>query len=225
MRILVVEDDPTTSKVICEILRSEGYSVDVVKDGTNALGNLAKQNYDLVILDIMLPTMNGFEVCRRIQQAPGRYGRPYVMMLTAKTKVKDLALGLDLGAEDYLKKPFEPLELLSRVKVLLRRKESFKNEKGVYVYKELVVDLNNYVVRENKEELIFFRKETQVLAYLIVNQGISVERNKIYEEVWEEPYVEGNRTLDMCISRIKKKSKLMMENLKTIRGVGYILKK
>jgi DNA-binding response OmpR family regulator len=224
MRILIVEDEPVTSKIIAEVLQAADYKVCGVKDGVKALTMLEKENYDLVILDIMLPTMNGFEVCRRIKQIPGKYGRPYIMMLTAKTEVKDLAFGLDLGADDYLKKPFETLELISRVKVLLRRKQSFKDEKGVYQYKNLVVDLNRAIVTENSKEIRFFKKEIELLAYLCINQGITLERNKIYEEIWEEPYFEGNRALDVCISRIKKKSKIIMENLKTIRGIGYKLK-
>ncbi len=224
MRILIVEDEPVTSKIILEVLQTADYEVYAVKNGVKALTILEEYLYDLVILDIMLPKMNGFEVCRRIKQSPGKYGRPYIMMLTAKTEVKDLAFGLDLGADDYLKKPFETLELLSRVKVLLRRKQSFKEEKGVYQYKTLIVDLNRAVVTENSKELRFYKKEIELLAYLCLNQGITLERNKIYEEIWDEPYLEGNRTLDVCISRIKKKSKIITKHLKTIRGIGYILK-
>lgn len=224
MKIIIVEDEPVTSKIIYEVLKTEDYDVKEVKTGLEALKLLEQEEYHLVILDIVLPGMSGFEVCRRIRQQPVTYGDPMIMMLTSKTDVEDVAFGLDIGAEDYLRKPFEPLELVSRAKALLKRKESFKRKKGVYIYNDIIVDLNNSKVLENGQELILNKREMEVLAYFILNQGIVMERNKIYMDIWDIEYFEGNRTLDVCVARLKKKSKVFFEKLESVRGIGYKLK-
>ncbi|SHH26438.1 response regulator transcription factor [Clostridium grantii] len=212
-RILIVEDEEPISDLIKLNLEMAGFETDEALDGRTALEKINKGNYDLVILDIMLPRMNGYELLPYIKEKD----KP-VIMLTAKDALKDKIMGLDLGADDYLTKPFENPELVARVKALLRRK---KGKEGIIKFDNVEVDLTEKSVSKNGEEIEVTPKEFELLVILIQNKGIVLTREKLLKKVWNYDYLGDSRTIDMHIQRLRKK--LDTEKITTIYKVGYRL--
>ena len=214
-KILVVDDD----KNICELLRlyliKEGYNVTMVHDGAAALAEFDKLHPDLVLLDVMMPVMDGWEVCRKIR---AKDNTP-IIMLTAKGETYDKVLGLELGADDYIVKPFEVVELLARVDVVLRR---YNKTDAVIEIGGLRIDTRAMQVWRGTEEISLTHKEYDLLLFFARNPGTALYRETIYEHVWGGEYSYGSKTVDLHIQRLRKK--VGWENrLLAVNKVGYRL--
>ncbi len=220
-RILVVDDD----KNICEIIRlyldKEGFEVVIANDGQTAIDLFKQKTPSVVVLDVMLPKMDGFQVCREIR----RVSNIPIIMLTAKGETFDKVLGLELGADDYMVKPFENKELVARIKAILRRydpKESIDKE---VIYPNIVINLTNYELKINGELIDIPPKELELLYYLATNPNKVFTREQLLETVWGFDYFGDSRTVDVHVKRLREKLEKAGENvswqLKTVWGVGY----
>lgn len=215
IKILIVEDEKAISDLIYMNLTDAGYQCTCALDGMTACDLLEEHTYDLVLLDIMLPEVNGYELLD--------YIRPLeipVIFITAKATLKDRVKGLELGAEDYIVKPFEIVELLARVKVVLRRYH--KLEEGILEIQDVRIDIEKRLVWKGQKEIELTPKEFDLLLLFARNQNITLFRDKIYEAVWETEFTGDTRTLDLHVQRLRKK--LGLEGcLKTIYRCGYRL--
>ena len=214
IQILIVEDEHPISDLIRLNLTRAGYNCTAAYDGLEAADILEEQRFDLVILDIMLPKINGYELME--------YIRPLsipVIFLTAKGSLDDRMKGLTSGAEDYMVKPFEVVELLARVNIVLRR---YHKAQQLLRFEDIVVDAENQTVKKAGQEVELTPKELELLVLLIRNQNITLFRERIYEEIWGMEYSVESRTLDLHIQRLRKKLDLV-EQLKTVFKVGYRL--
>jgi DNA-binding response OmpR family regulator len=224
-RILVVEDDENLRMALEDNLVDEGYQVTAAANGKVALRELAAQNHDLVILDIMLPDTDGYSICKRIreQNNPVR-----VLMLTARTLESDLVAGFDAGADDYLSKPYRLRELLARVGALMRRQLSAPGEQPQsFSFAGFELDLTARVLTDDSgQEVKLTRTELDLLACLLRNAGRAMSREDILDQAWEPGVVVDPRTVDNFVSSLKKKlgwSRGAGYRIKTVRGVGYRL--
>ena len=220
MRILLVEDEPNAAMMLAKGLREEAYAVDVAADGERALDQAYVNDYDLIILDVMLPRKDGFEVCRELRAAG--YAMP-VLMLTARDAVEDKVEGLDSGADDYLSKPFEFEELLARVRALLRRKPALYRD--VLVVADLSVDTLARRVSRGGRELDLTAKEFALLEYLVRRAGEVVGRADISEHVWDQSYDPFSKVIEVFIQRLRRKidEGHAVKLIRTRRGEGYVL--
>ena len=213
-KILIVEDEKPISKLIEMSLTSAGYACTGVYDGMAAADLLEEHRYDLVLLDIMLPGASGYELMD--------YIRPMdipVIFLTAKTSVADRVKGLRLGADDYLGKPFEIIELLARVESVLRR---YHKTEEVLEVGDLVIDVVSRVVKKNGEVVNLTKKEFDLLVMFVQNRNIALFREKIYEHVWESEYTGDSRTVDLHVQRLRRKVG-WEDKIKPVYKVGYRL--
>lgn len=214
MKILIVEDDASIANLIKVNLAAAGYECACASDGREGADFIEKENYDLILLDIMLPEINGYELLEYVRPM----GTP-VIFLTAKGGVEERIRGLKLGADDYIVKPFQIGELLARVEALLRRCHK-GNEKLAFLGVEL--DLNSRTVTKGGQPVELTVKEFNLLAELIRNKNIALYRDRLYEKVWGEPYMGNTRTLDSHIQRLRRK--LGWEDyIKTVFRIGYRL--
>ena len=219
-KILVADDD----KNICELLRlylaKEGYTVQLAYDGTAALAEFERAKPDMVLLDVMMPGMDGWEVCRKIRAA----GQTPIIMLTAKGETYDKVLGLELGADDYIVKPFEPKEVVARIKAVLRRCAARAEEdKGVYDFPDLHLDMNRYELKVKGKVVEAPPKELELLACLASHPNRVYTRDQLLDEVWGFEYYGDSRTIDVHVKRLREKLEGASDawNLKTVWGVGY----
>lgn len=215
IKILVVEDEKPISDLIKLNLRKEGFECTQVYDGLDAIDLIDKEHFDLVLLDIMLPGADGFEVMEYIKplQIP-------VIFITAKSALDDRLHGLTSGAEDYMIKPFEPSELIARVNIVLRR---FDKGEKILTFGDLVVNTESREVTNSGEEVRLTPKEYELLVLLIRNKNITLYRDRIYEEVWGGETDFETRTVDIHIQRLRKKAGLK-DSLQTVYNLGYKLK-
>lgn len=214
IRILIAEDEKPISNLVAMSLKNAGYECECVYDGMSAADLIETNHYDLILLDIMLPQVNGYELMEYIRPM----GIP-VIFLTAKTSVMDKVRGLGMGAEDYLAKPFEIVELLARVEVVLRR---YNKNETIYRVGDLEVDTICRIVKKNGAAVSLTNKEYELLLLFIRNKNIALFREVIYEKIWEKEYDGESRTVDLHVQRLKKK--LGWEGkIKTIYKVGYRL--
>jgi two-component system, OmpR family, response regulator len=219
MRVLVVEDEIKMASLIRRGLRNEGLSADVAITGEDALWMAAATAYDAIVLDVMLPGMDGFETCRRLR-TDGIWSP--VIMLTARDAVEDRVAGLDEGADDYLTKPFSPRELVARVRAVLRRAEPAPPEGPVLEVGELRVDLQRRRATLAGSVLVLRTLEFELLAELARNPGHVVTRDRLLDRVWGVSFAGGTRTVDVHVAQLRKK--LGRPGLiQTVRGVGYRL--
>ena len=219
-KILVVDDD----KNICELLRlylvKEGYNVTMVHDGSAALTEFDKLHPDLVLLDVMMPVMDGWEVCRKIR---AKDNTP-IIMLTAKGETYDKVLGLELGADDYIVKPFDAKEVTARIKAVPRRSSAKEEEnKGVYDFDNLHLDMNRYELKVKGKVVEAPPKELELLACLAGHPNRVYTRDQLLDEVWGFEYYGDSRTIDVHVKRLREKLEGASEqwSLKTVWGVGY----
>lgn len=219
-RILVVEDDEEIVDVLRRTLRAEGYEVDAVGDGPEALERAGHFMPDLVVLDLGLPGMDGVEVCRKLR----REGDVPVLMLTARTETGDMVEGLDSGADDYLTKPFERAELLARIRALLRRRPP--RGSAMLVVGDLELNPDAREVRRGTREIELTKREFELLEYLMRNERLVVSRERLLEEVWGYDPLDDTNTIDVFISNLRRKLEGDDESrmLHTKRGAGYLLK-
>lgn len=222
--ILVVEDDKQIAEIVRKYLGKEGYRVNVSFDGDEGLREFKSKEYDLVILDIMMPKLNGLEILKEIRV---NYNTP-VIILSAKDSDIDKALGLGFGADDYLAKPFSLIELGARVQSVIRRATKYskmeKEQSNVIEIGNLSVDLNNYFIKKQGEEIKLTVKEFEILKLFLVNPNMVFTKNKIYEKVWCEEAFGDENIINVHIRRIRKKIEDDPSNpsiIKTVWGIGY----
>lgn len=214
IRILIVEDELPISDVIRWNLTKAGYECVCAYDGMQAADILEEQNFDLILLDVMLPHIDGYELMEYIKPM----GIP-VIFLTAKSALDDRMRGLTSGAEDYMVKPFEIVELLARVNIVLRR---YHKAERYLTIRDITVDVDNQIVTKAGKEVVLTPKEMELFLLLLRNRNITLFRERIYEEIWGTEYSVESRTLDLHIQRLRKK--LALEDLlKTVFKVGYRL--
>ena len=217
-RILIVEDESSISDFVKGELEYEGYEVCIKEDGREGLEEALNNEYDLVILDIMLPSMNGFEICRRIK----RVKATPVIMLSAKSSVIDKVNGLKLGADDYISKPFAIEELLARIEVVFRRESNPKD--SIFKFKVITIDTKSRIVKRNNEEINLTNKEYELLMILIENKDEVVTRDELLEQIWG--YDSETNVTDVYIRHLR--AKLNNENkeeyIQTVRSIGYIMR-
>lgn len=221
-KILIVEDEPNMRLGLKDNLEFEGYEVDIAEDGEEGLTKILDNNYDLVIMDVMMPRMSGFDVCKNVRKSGDTTP---IILLTAKGEEIDKVLGLELGADDYVTKPFSLRELLARVKAILRRSESFSSveNKSVKIGK-LEVDFNGYKASSGKKDIQMSHKEFEILHYLWKKRNTTVSRDDLLTEIWGYDETPTTRTVDNFILKLRQKIETDPNHPKiilTVHGVGY----
>lgn len=218
-KILIVDDDPNIRELIRVFLRNEGFDVYEAADGVEALATLATLKADLAILDVMMPNLDGWELCRELRAA---YDMP-LLMLTAKGETSQKVKGFDLGADDYLVKPFEPVELVARVKALLKRYRIAASQ--TIQVGELVMDRKTYTLTVQGESITLPRKEFDLLFKLASYPGRTFSRDQLIEDIWGYDFEGNERTLDVHINRLRERFPEANHSfkIKTMRGLGYRL--
>ena len=223
MKILIVEDEPSLNKIIAKRLKIEAYSVDSAFNGKEALAYLDAADYDLLIVDIMMPEMDGLTLVKTLRS---RGSQVPVLFLTARDSLQDKVSGLDCGGDDYLVKPFEFEDLLARIRSLLRRSNPQQTASPQLVLADLVLDTRTHQVTRGGTEISLTPKEFAILDYLLRNQGTVLSREQILEHAWDFSYEGASNMVDVYIKTLRKKIDKDFEPklLHTVRGTGYVLK-
>lgn len=221
IKVLIVEDDQKISRFLELELQHEGYETDTAADGREGLDKVGSYQYDVVLLDLMLPMLSGIEVCRRMRNAQNHTP---VIMLTAKDDVSDKVTGLDSGADDYVTKPFAIEELLARIRVAVSRTRRSEQRLGLEAGL-LKIDNNAHKVLYDSIEINLTGREYDLLLYLMENRGKALSRDKILNEVWGFSYMGETNVVDVYVSYLRAKidQRFAVDMIKTVRGVGYII--
>lgn len=221
-RILIVEDEVSLARSIQIVLEHERYEVEIAQNGYEALGKVVDCKWDLILLDLMLPGLDGFEVCRKIRQ---NHTMP-VIILSAKDSTSDKVTGLDIGADDYLTKPFMMEELLARIRVRLRNSLGAKREGNKIIIKDLIIDQQSRQVIREGQQISLSRREFDFLTYLAENAGAVLSREAILNHVWGYDFYGDAKVVDVFIHYLRSKidEPFTTPLLHTIRGVGYTLR-
>ncbi|MDO5294137.1 MAG: response regulator transcription factor [bacterium] len=221
MRILMVEDEIDLNNIISKRLKQAGYNVDSCLDGREALDYIFTGEYDVILLDIMLPELDGLSVVKKIRK---KQDKTKVLLLTAKDSIEDRVMGLDCGADDYLVKPFAFEELLARIRVMTRR--STDAVTNIYKVADLSVDIKSHIVKRGDTVISLSSKEFALLEYMIHNQGVVLSRSKIEQKLWNFDYEGGSNVIDVYIRYLRKKIDQNFEPklIHTVRGAGYVLR-
>lgn len=214
IRILIVEDDENIAKMILATVSIVGYEAEICSDGEEAVSMILNGNYDLILLDVMLPGLNGFEIMEKIEPT----GIP-VIFLTALLDVADKVKGLKLGAEDYIVKPFEAVELLARIEVVLRRRDKGKD---MLKYGSIEVDVEKHQVMQKKQQISLTPKEFELLVFFIQNQDLALSRERLLSAIWGYDYYGETRTVDIHVQQLRRKLGLRNQ-LVTLPKLGYRL--
>ncbi|MFV0343093.1 MAG: response regulator transcription factor [Anaerocolumna sp.] len=222
-KILIVEDESKIARFVELELKYEGYDIEIASDGRTGLEKALHKDIDLVLLDIMLPGISGIEVCRRIRLD----SNVPIIMLTAKDDVTDKVAGLDIGADDYMTKPFAIEELLARIRVVLNRHTKLVQPKiDILQYGKLMLNLSSHSASYDNEELILTKKEFELLEYLLKNKNIAITREQLLNNVWDYEYLGDTNVVDVYVRYLRQKidDKYGVRIINTVRGVGYIIK-
>jgi DNA-binding response OmpR family regulator len=221
-KILIVEDEQKIARFLELELKYEGYDVDIANNGREGFEKGKASDVDLIILDLMLPGLSGIEVCRRLRQQ----SEVPIIMLTAKDDISDKVTGLDIGADDYMTKPFAVEELLARIRVLLKRRNVNNNNDDSLIIGKLKLSKNNYKVEYDNENIELTKKEFELLEYLMRNKNLVLSREKILDNVWGYDYFGDTNIIDVYIRYIRSKidQKYNVNLIETVRGVGYIIR-
>ena len=219
-RILVVDDEPEAVELVEFNLKQAGYAVATAADGAEALTKARTQTPDLIVLDVMLPEMDGFEICKTLRLDPATAKVP-IVMLTAKAAEIDRVLGLELGADDYLTKPYSPRELLLRIKKILARFQSEEKPREELRYGDLLIDLPRHVASWKNKPIDLTATEFRLLSVLAQRAGRVQSRDQLLRDVWEYDNLIDTRTVDTHMRRLREKIGLASKHLDTVRGVGY----
>lgn len=221
-KILIVEDEEKISRFIQLELNYEGYEVEMAFDGRTGLEMAMNGDYDLLLLDIMMPGLSGMEVCRRLRQ----HSEVPIIMLTAKDDTLDKVMGLDTGADDYITKPFAIEELLARIRAILKRRSRPSNKDAGLTVKGVTIDPLRHTVTVKDEEVALTKKEFDLLLFMFENLNIALDRHTILEKVWGFDYFGDTNVVDVYIRYLRTKldDKYDMKLIHTIRGVGYSVK-
>lgn len=220
-KVLVVEDEEPIRRFITLNLSAAGYEIGEADTGEKALAMLGSFRPEVIVLDLMLPGIDGFEVCRQVRE---KMPETFVIMLTAKGQDTDKIVGLELGADDYMVKPFNPVELTARVKAMLRRRTRFRTDRDVLTCDDLLLDLSANKFFKNHHEIELTPTEFALLKMFLENQGRALERNEMLNAIWGENYYGEPKTLDVHIRRLREKledNPSEPEYIKTVWGRGY----
>ena len=221
-KILIIEDEKDIRDLLRHYLTKEGYDVQEAEDGDSGLLRLTKEKCDVVLLDLMLPGMDGLEVCRAIRSQLRTFELP-VIMLTAKAEEADRIVGLELGADDYITKPFSPREVVARIKAVLRRVEKPKPKEARQEYEGISLDAVRYEVSYNGRAQSLTSKQFKLLEFLLANKGRGLSREVLLNEIWGYDYFGTTRTVDVHVAYLRKKFSILNRTLVSIKGVGYKL--
>ena len=222
-KILIIEDEEIIRMALVDDFKHEGYLVDYATNGNEGFKRGMDTSVDLIILDIMLPEMNGFEVCKKLRMSGVKTP---IIILTAKGQEIDRVVGLELGADDYVTKPFSPRELQARVRAIFRRTEKIIEDvdKGIFEFKHLKVDFLQFECYNNGKLISLTKHEFDLLKYLIKNRGRVIKRDELLDEVWGDDVIVSSRTIDTHMANLRRKIEEDSSNpkiIKSIRGVGY----
>ncbi len=221
-RILVVEDDRDIAELVGRYLEKSGYTPELIASGHEALRIIAARPPDLIVLDLMLPQVDGLEVCRVVRSNALTAAIP-IIMLTARAEESERIVGLELGADDYIAKPFSPNELVARVRALLRRVRRDPGAAGRLTYGRIVVDTERHTVALDGEPAVLTAKEFLLLSYLLVHRGRVLSRDALLTDVWGYKYTGGTRTVDVHVRRLREKLPPLSDAIVTIKQFGYKL--
>lgn len=222
MKLLIVEDEKKLCQIIGKHLKAEGYTVDMCYDGLDAIDYIDGTEYDAVLLDIMLPGMDGISVLKKIRKE--KMHTP-VLLLTAKSSIEDKVSGLDSGADDYLTKPFSLEELTARIRVMIRRNGVERVSNNITVG-NVTLDIDKHIALRGDTEIVLTAKEYSILEYLMHNKGIVLSREKIEQHIWNYDYEGSSNIIDVYIRTLRNKIDANYENklIHTVRGVGYVVR-
>ena len=222
--VLIIEDEVKLARFIELELKYEGYNVTVMHNGREGLDKFFEEKFDMLLLDLMLPGLNGIEICRRIR----KISDVPIIMLTAKDEVMDKVSGLDSGADDYITKPFAIEELLARMRVALKhsRKKEDNKSKNILTLKNITVDMDKRLVKVDNDAIELTKKEFELLVYLIQNKNIVISREQILNAVWGYTYMGETNVVDVYVRYLRSKLDEVYDEkyIYTIRGVGYFVK-
>jgi two-component system, OmpR family, alkaline phosphatase synthesis response regulator PhoP len=221
-RVLIVEDDKDIADLIALYLQKAGYLVETIASGSAVLPRVRASAPDAIVLDLMLPGMDGLLICQALRSDPATAAIP-VIMLTARGEEADRIAGLELGADDYVTKPFSPKELTARVAALLRRAHRSSGSGGTLRYGPLVIDAERHTVHVEGQEVRLTAKEFLLLQYLVQHRGRVLSRDLLLTDVWGYQYTGGTRTVDVHIRRLREKMPLLADAIVTIKQFGYKL--
>ena len=222
MRILVVDDEPDAIELIRFNLKASGYEVLTAEDGEEALAKARKFSPDMILLDVMLPEIDGLEVCKILRRDPATASLP-IIMLTAKASEIDRVLGLEFGADDYVTKPFSPRELMLRVRNLFKRNESSKEEVELFQVRDIELDVSKYEVKIMGQPIDLTPTEFKLLQILMERKGRVQSRDRLLQDVWGYDQLIDTRTVDTHVRRLREKMGEAADYVTTVRGVGYRL--
>ena len=223
MRILIAEDDPDIADLVAHYLQKSGWETHVATSGDKALAYARAHHVDLVILDLMLPGMDGLDICRALRADRAKASVP-IIMLTAKADERARVAGLETGADDYVSKPFSPNELVARIRALMRRSQRPASAPETPLrFGPLVVDLVSHSVSYDGTEVKLTAKEFLLLQYLLEHKGRVLSRDTLLEDVWGYRYTGGTRTVDVHVRRLREKLPVLVDSLVTIKQFGYKL--
>jgi len=221
-KILVVDDEILIRDVIKEYGKLYDYEVDEASDGSIAFDLVKQNDYDCIILDIMMPNIDGYTTCRKIKEMKDIP----VIMLSARTEEEDKLLGFQLGIDDYVSKPFSPKELMARIKVIIERNRKIKPaEIKEIVYKGIRIDISGHEVYIDEENIHLTKKEYEILVLLMNNSNVVINRESLFEKIWGDDSYSSDRTVDAHIKMLRKNLKQYGNNIVTIRGIGYKFEK
>ncbi len=224
-RILIVEDDPDIAQLVARYLEKAGFTTEIASSGRDALQAVGVRPPDLLVLDLMLPQIDGLEVCRMLRAGAATSALP-IIMLTARAEESERIVGLELGADDYLAKPFSPGELVARVRALLRRarRAAPSAERATLLcYGPLVIDADRHTITDNGRDVTLTAKEFLLLEYLLNHRGRVLSRDVLLTDVWGYRYTGGTRTVDVHVRRLREKLPFLTDALVTIKQFGYKL--
>ncbi len=222
MNILIAEDDRDIAELIALYARKAGWTPHIAGSGDEALAHARKGPVDLAILDIMLPGISGLEVCRVLRSEPATSTLP-IIMVTARAEETDRIIGLDIGADDYLSKPFSPNELVARIRALIRRTRAVEPDEATLRLGPLAMDLSTHSVTDEGREVKLTAKEFMLLQYLLQHRGRVLSRDLLLGDVWGYRYTGGTRTVDVHVRRLREKLPVLVDALVTIKQCGYKL--
>jgi DNA-binding response OmpR family regulator len=221
-RALVVEDDADIVELLTHYLSADGFAVDSAEDGRRALALLRQGAYDLLVLDLQLPGLDGLAICAEVRRDK-RLRDMAVVMLTARGEEADRIVGLEMGADDYVVKPFSPKELLARVRALFRRVDRQEDADAPLAFRDLAVDTARHTVRWKDREVRLTAKEFGLLVALLEARGRVLSRQALLEQVWGYSYAEGTRTVDVHVRRLREKIPELADDIVTVKSLGYRL--
>ena len=221
-RILVAEDDPDIGNLLDHYLKKAGFIATVVTSGRDVMPQIKRDAPDLVVLDLMLPGLDGLELCRAIRADANSAAIP-IIMLTARGEESDRIVGLELGADDYITKPFSPNEVVARIRALLRRAHRAAPADNRLTYGSLTVDVDRHLVKIAGEEVKLTAKEFLLLQYLMQHRGRVLSRDLLLSDVWSYSYTGGTRTVDVHVRRLREKVPMLADAIVTVKQFGYKL--